>query len=151
MGQFLLFEAPRYVYTATTNNATSRGSVQPDKREQAGTGAEGGRMAGQFAPMPTSDQYERYSANVIKFRVQGNDTSSPAYGTVARLNDAILGGTMTVGSSVFTAETVNVAGTNSRPTFELTVTDNSVTDWWNNANLDDTDDIIITVTLTFKY
>ena len=50
---------------------------------------------------------------------------------------------------VYTAASISISGTNARPAFNLTVSDGSAGTFWSDNNLDDTDNITITVTLTF--
>jgi len=143
--------APQYIYTAQTDRSVSRGTAQSDRRNQDSVGfsSESGDLVDQFAPFDTSNQYQLFTSNRIEFRVQGNDTSSPLYGTKTLLAANITSATITVGSNTFTAESIGVGGTNSRPRFQLNSSGDAANTFWTDNNLDDTDNITITVTLTF--
>ena len=141
--------APQYIYTAQTDRSVARGTPQPDRRNQDAVGTESGDLVDQFAPFDTSTQFQKASDSQIRFRVQGNDTSSALYGSKTLLANNITSASMTVGSSTFTADSISIGGTDSRPRFELNSSDSSAGLFWTNNNLDDTDNITITVTLTF--
>ena len=141
--------APQYIYTAQTDRSVSRGSPQPDRRNQDSTGTESGDLVDQFAPFDTTSQYNKFSNDSIHFRVQGNDTSSSEYGSKTLLAANITSATMTVGSNTLTAESITIGGTDSRPRFQLNTSGGAANTFWTDNNLDDTDDITITVTLTF--
>ena len=142
--------APQYIYTAQTDNIISRGVVQANRREQDSTGTESGSLVDQFSPRTAgTDQYRRNSSDQISFRVINNDTSDPLYGTKALLAANITSATFTVGSNTFTPESITIGGTNSNPIFQLNTSGDAAQTFWLANNLHDTDDITITVTLTF--
>jgi hypothetical protein len=140
---------PQYIYEVQTDRSVVRGSPQPDKRKQDSTGTESGSLSDQFAPLSASNQFEKASDSIIRFKVNNSDTSSSEYGTKTLIGNNITSASMTVGSSTFTADSISIGGTNTRPRFDLTSSDSSAGLFWTNNNLDDTDDITITVTLTF--
>ena len=141
--------APQYIYTAQTDRSVSRGSPQPDRRNQDSTGTESGDLVDQFAPFDTTSQYNKFSNDSIHFRVQGNDTSSSEYGSKVLLAANITAMSITVGSNTLDAESITIGGTDSRPRFQLNTSGGAANTFWTDNNLDDTDDITITVTLTF--
>ena len=140
---------PQYIYECQTDRHVSRGSYSTTKRLQDSTGTESGSLVDQFAPFGTSNQFEKATDSIIRFRVQGNDTSSSEYGSKTLLANNITSATITVGSNTFTADSITIGGTDSRPRFELTSSGTEAGTFWTDNNLDDTDDITITVTLTF--
>jgi len=141
--------APQYIYTAQTDRATSRGSPLTDRRKQDAVGTESGDLVDQFAPFATNSQYQLGSNSQIRFRVQGNDTSSSEYGSKTLISNNITSATITVGSNTFTADSISIGGTDSRPRFELNSSGTEAGTFWTDNNLDDTDNVTITVTLTF--
>ena len=150
--KWLFFPAPapdQYIYTAQTDNVVSRGAVQATKRQQDSTGTESGNLVDQFAPFAATDQYNRFTSNRIKFRVQSNDTSTAGFENTTNIGNNITAMSITVGSNTLNAESISVSGTSSRPIFELNTTGDAADTFWSDNNLDDTDNITITVTLTF--
>jgi len=140
---------PQYIYEAQTDRTVSRGSPQTDKRNQDSTGTESGSLVDQFAPFDTSTQYQKASDSIIRFKVNNSDTSSSLYGTKTLIGNNITSASIAVGSNTFTADSISITGTDARPAFNLTSSDSSAGLFWTNNNLDDTDNITITVTLTF--
>jgi hypothetical protein len=57
--------------------------------------------------------------------------------------------TLTVGGNVFTPDSVAIGGQNNRPRFDMNTSDTAAGTFWTDNNLDDTDNITITVTITF--
>jgi len=141
--------APQYIYTAQTDRSVVRGAAQTAARKQDAVGTESGDLADQFAPFATNTQFQKASDSEIRFRVQNSDTSSSEYGSKTLIGNNITSASMTVGSSTFTADSISIGGTDARPRFELSSSDTSAGLFWTNNNLDDTDNITITVTLTF--
>lgn len=141
--------APQYIYTAQTDRSVTRGTPQSDRRNQDAVGTESGDLVDQFAPFDTSNQYQKFSNDSIHFRVQSNDTSSSEYGSKTLLENNITSATVTVGSNTLTAESITLGGTDSRPRFQLNTSGGAANTFWTDNNLDDTDNITITVTLTF--
>ena len=141
--------SPQYIYTAQTDNVVSRGAVQASKRVQDSSGTESGSLADQFAPFSANDQYNLFTSNRIKFRVQSNDTSTAGFENTTNIGNNITAMSITVGSNTLTAESITVSGGSSRPIFELNTTGDAADTFWSDNNLDDTQDITITVTLTF--
>ena len=140
---------PQYIYEAQTDRSTVRGTPQTDRRNQDSTGTESGSLVDQFAPFDTSTQYQKASDSTIRFRVNNSDTSSSEYGTKTLIGNNITSATMTVGSNTFTADSISMTGTDARPTFNLNSSGTEAGTFWTDNNLDDTDNITITVTLTF--
>ena len=141
---------PQYIYTAVTDNSVARGSVQSGKRKQESVGTESGDLADQFSPFPTTSQYELFGSDTIRFRIQNSDTSDPDYGTKTDIGNNITAATITVGGNVYTATSISIGGTNARPRLDLTNNiSGTANTFWSANNLDDTDDITITITLTF--
>jgi len=140
---------PQYIYTAVTDNVVARGTVQAGSRIQEATGTESGDLADQFAPMSNNTQYQLFGTDQIRFRIQNSDTSDPDYGTKTDISNNITSATLTVGSNTFTAESITVGGTNARPRIQMNSSGGAANTFWSANNLDDTDDITITVTLTF--
>tara|TARA_R110002012_G_scaffold180405_5_gene346210 strand:+ start:124 stop:507 length:384 start_codon:yes stop_codon:yes gene_type:complete len=125
-----------------------RGTPQTTKRKQDSTGTESGSLADQFAPFSTSTQFELSGTNTIRFKAN-NDTSTSGFQTKTEISNNIVSATVTVGGNVFTAASIFIGGQDARPRFDLSVSDGSATTFWSDNNLDDTDNITITVTLTF--
>ena len=140
---------PQYIYEVQTDRSVVRGAPQTTKRNQDSTGTESGSLADQFAPFDTSNQFEKASDSIIRFKVNNSDTSSSEYGTKTLIGNNITSASMTVGSSTFTADSISIGGTDARPRFDLTSSDSSAGLFWTNNNLGTTDNITITVTLTF--
>jgi len=140
---------PQYIYTAVTDNSVVRGSVQSGKRKQESTGTESGDLADQFSPFSNNSQYELFGSDTIRFRVNNSDTSDPDYGSKSDISSNMTSATLTVGSNTFTAESISVGGTDARPRIQLQSSGGGASTFWSANNLDDTDDITITVTLTF--
>tara|TARA_R110001583_G_scaffold12505_4_gene55443 strand:+ start:3269 stop:3625 length:357 start_codon:yes stop_codon:yes gene_type:complete len=114
------------------------------------TDTESGSLVDQFASVDGSSQIQKMSSNnVIRWRLKNSDTSSSEYGTKVLISNALTSATITVGSNVFTAASVFVGATDADPRMDLTVSDGSAGTFWTDNNLDDTDDIIMTLTLTF--
>ena len=140
---------PQYIYTAVTDNSVVRGTVQSGKRKQESTGTESGDLADQFSPFSSNSQYELFGSDTIRFRVNNSDTSSSDYGSKTDISNNMTSATLTVGSNTFTAESISVGGTNARPRIQLQSSGGGASTFWSANNLDDTDDITITITLTF--
>ena len=142
--------AAQYIYEVQTDRSVQRGAPQTDRRKQDSTGTESGSLADQFFPFNTNTQFQLAGTDTIRFKVQNSDTSSSDYGTKTDIGNNITAATITVGGNVYTATSISIGGTDSRPRFDLTngVSGTAQTFWTDN-NLDDTDDITITVTLTF--
>ena len=140
---------PQYIYEAQTDRSVVRGTPQTDRRNQDSTGTESGSLVDQFAPFDTATQYQKASDSTIRFRVNNSDTSSPLYGTKALILTNLTSASITVGSNTFTADSISMTGTNTKPTFNLNSSGTEAGTFWTDNNLDDTDDITITVTLTF--
>ena len=141
--------AAQYIYEVQTDRAVIRGTAQTGKRKQDSTGTESGSLADQFSPFATNNQFEKASDSIIRFKVQNSDTSSSEYGTKTLIGNNITSASLTVGSSTFTADSISIGGIDARPRLDLTSSDSSAGLFWTNNNLDDTDNITITVTLTF--
>lgn len=140
---------PQYIYTAQTDRSVSRGSPQSDRRNQDSTGTESGDLVDQFAPLDISSQYQLFTSDSIHFRVNNSDTSDPLYGTKTLIAANITAASITVGSNTLDAESITIGGTNTRPRFQLNTSGGASNTFWTDNNLDDTDNITITVTLTF--
>lgn len=140
---------PQYIYTAVTDNSVIRGSAQSGKRKQESTGTESGDLADQFSPFSTNTQYELFGSDTIRFKVNNSDTSSSDYGSKSDISSNMTSATLTVGSNTFTAESISVGGTDARPRIQLQSSGGGASTFWSANNLDDTDDITITITLTF--
>ena len=150
--RWLFFPAPapdQYIYTFNSDRSSVRGSPSPTARKQTAVGTESGTLVDQFAPFATNTQIQLLIPNTIQFKVQSNDTSTPGFENVTNIQNNITACTLTVGSNVFTPESITVAGTNTRPIFKMVVTDGSANTFYSDNNLDDTDNIDIVMTLTF--
>ena len=149
--KWLFFPSPapdQYIQTTDTSRTISRaGPSATSRQSDTGTAVESGSLADQFAPFIFS--FTRSSVNKITFTLSNSDTSSAEYGTTTLLGNSITAATLTVGGNVFTPESITVGGTNVKPNFQLDTTDGSAGTFWSDNNLDDTDNIEITVTLTF--
>ena len=141
--------APQYIYTAQTDRSVVRGAPQSTARNQDSTGTESGDLVDQFAPFDNNTQYQLGSNDKINFRVNNSDTSDPLYGTKTLLAANITAASITVGSNTLDAESITITGTNTRPRFELNTSGGAAGTFWTDNNLDDTDNITITMTLTF--
>ncbi len=138
----------QYIYEVQTDRTVSRGTASATKRNQDSTGTESGSLADQFSPFDTSNQFERVGTNTIRFKAN-NDTSTSGFETKTDIANNLTSMTLTVGGNVFTAESVSIGGQNARPRFDMAVSDGSAQTFWEDNNLDDTDNITITVTITF--
>ena len=142
--------AEEYIYEVQTDRSVQRGSAQTDRRKQDSTGTESGSLADQFSPFNTNTQFQLSGTDTIRFKVSNSDTSDPDYGTKTDIGNNITAATITVGGNVYTATSISIGGTDSRPRFDLTNNiSGTANTFWSANNLDDTDDITITVTLTF--
>lgn len=141
--------APQYIYTANTDRSVVRGTVQPAARRHTATGTESGDLVDQFAPFGSNTQYQLFNDNEIRLRFQNSDTSHSLYGSKALILSNITELKITVGLNILIAETINIAGTEARPLLKLQTTGDAAGTFWAANNLDDTDDIDITMTFTF--
>ena len=140
---------PQYIYEAQTDRTVIRGTPQTDRRKQDSTGTESGSLVDQFAPFANNLQYQLASNDEIRFRVNNSDTSSPLYGTKTLIGNNITAASITVGSNTLTADSISIGGTDSKPRFQLNTSGGAAGTFWTDNNLDDTDNITITMTLTF--
>ena len=140
--------AAQYIYEVQTDRSVVRGSPQTDRRKQDSTGTESGSLADQFSPYDNNSQFHKASDTQIRFRTN-NDDSVAGFETKTDIGNNLTSITLTVGGNVFTPDSVSVNGTDSRPRFDMTTSDTAAGTFWTDNNLDDTDDITITVTLTF--
>ena len=140
--------AAQYIYEVQTDRSVVRGSPQNDKRKQDSTGTESGSLADQFSPFANSTQFQKASSSIIRYKTN-NDTSTAGFETKANIASNLTSATLTVGGNVFTPDSVAVNGTDARPRFDMTTSDTAAGTFWTDNNLDDTDNITITVTLTF--
>ena len=140
---------PQYIYEAQTDRTVIRGTPQTDRRKQDSTGTESGSLVDQFAPFSNNLQYQLASNDEIRFRVNNSDTSSPLYGTKTLIGNNITAASITVGSNTLTADSISIGGTDARPRFQLNTSGGAAGTFWTDNNLDDTDNITITMTLTF--
>ena len=139
----------QYIYEVQTDRTVSRGTPQTTKRNQDSTGTESGSLADQFSPFDTSNQFELSGTDTIRFKTN-NDDSVSGFETKADIENNITSATITVGGNVYTANSIAIGGQNNRPRFDLTNTISTTAQtFWQANNLDDTDNITITVTLTF--
>jgi len=139
----------QYIYEVQTDRSIARGSPSTTKRKQDSTGTESGSLADQFSPFANNSQFERASGDIIRFKTN-NDTSTAGFETKTNIANNITAATITVGGNVYTAASITMSGTNARPAFNLTTNiAGSAGTFWSDNNLDDTDNITITVTLTF--
>jgi len=140
-----------YIYECQTDRSVIRGSASTTARVQDSTGTESGDLVDQFAPFATNTQFRKVTNDRITFSVQSNDTSTPGFETISNINSNITNFTITVGGNTLVPDSsVSVAGkVNARPIFTLTTTGGAAGTFWTDNNLDDTDNITITVTLTF--
>ena len=140
--------AAQYIYEVQTDRSVIRGAPQTDRRKQDSTGTESGSLADQFSPFVNNSQFRLSSDSIIQYRTD-NDTSTAGFETKANIASNLTSATLTVGGNVFTPDSVAVNGTDARPRFDMTTSDTAAGTFWTDNNLDDTDDITITVTLTF--
>jgi len=139
----------QYIYECVTSRLVSKGTASSTKRNQDSTGTESGSLADQFSPFDTSNQFELSGTDTIRFKTN-NDTSTSGFETKADMESNITAATITVGGNVYTANSISIGGQNHRPRFDLTNTiSGTAQTFWQANNLDDTDNITITVTLTF--
>ena len=140
--------AAQYIYEVQTDRAVVRGSPQTDRRKQDSTGTESGSLADQFTPFNNNSQFRKSSNSIIQYRTD-NDTSTAGFETKANISSNLTSITLTVGGNVFTPDSVSIGGNDARPRFDMTTSDTAAGTFWTDNNLDDTDDITITVTITF--
>ncbi len=140
--------AAQYIYEVQTDRSVIRGAAQADRRKQDSTGTESGSLADQFSPFNNNNQFRLSSNSIIQYRTN-NDTSTAGFETRANIASNLTSATLTVGGNVFTPDSVSIAGTDSRPRFDMKTSDTAAGTFWTDNNLDDTDNITITVTLTF--
>ena len=140
--------AAQYIYECVTSRTVSRGSPQTDKRKQDSTGTESGSLADQFSPNATSNQFQLGSNSQIRFKTN-NDDSVAGFETKTDMANNLTSITLTVGGNVFTPDSVAIGGQNNRPRFDMNTSDTAAGTFWTDNNLDDTDNITITVTITF--
>ena len=138
----------QYIYECVTSRLVARGSPQADKRNQDSTGTESGSLADQFSPNDTSNQFQLAGNSKISFKTN-NDTSTAGFETKANIASNLTSATLTVGGNVFTADSISMGGQNDKPRFDLNSSGTEAGTFWTDNNLDDTDNITITVTLTF--
>ena len=139
----------QYIYEVQTDRTVSRGTPSTTKRKQDSTGTESGSLADQFSPFATSNQFELSGTDTIRFKTN-NDISTAGFETKTDIANNITAATITVGGNVYTANSIALGGQNDKPRFDLTNTvSGTAQTFWQANNLDDTDDITITVTLTF--
>ena len=140
--------AAQYIYEVQTDRSVVRGAPQNDRRKQDSTGTESGSLADQFTPFNNNSQFRKSSNSIIQYKTD-NDTSTAGFETKANIASNLTSATLTVGGNVFTPDSVAIAGTDSRPRFDMTSSGTEAGTFWTDNNLDDTDNITITVTLTF--
>lgn len=140
--------AAQYIYEVQTDRSVVRGSPQTDKRRQDSTGTESGSLADQFSPFDSNAQFNKASDTQIRFRTN-NDDSVAGFETKTDMANNLTSITLTVGGNVFTPDSVAIGGQNNRPRFDMNTSDTAAGTFWTDNNLDDTDNITITVTLTF--
>ena len=140
--------AAQYIYEVQTDRTVSRGAPQNDRRREDSTGTESGSLADQFSPFSNNSQFRKSSNSIIQYRTN-NDTSTAGFETKANIESNLTSATLTVGGNVFTPDSVAINGTDARPRFDMTTSDTAAGTFWTDNNLDDTDNITITVTLTF--
>mgnify|MGYP003653701902 CR=1 FL=1 len=140
--------AAQYIYEVQTDRSVVRGSPQNDKRKQDSTGTESGSLADQFSPFANSTQFHKTSDTQIRFRTN-NDDSVAGFETKTDIGNNLTSITLTVGGNVFTPDSVSIGGQNNRPRFDMNTSDTAAGTFWSDNNLDDTDNITITVTITF--
>ena len=150
--KWLFFPAPapdQYIYTFNTDRSVVRGSASPTARKQTAVGTESGTLVDQFAPFATNTQIQLSIPNRITFKVQSNDTSTPGFENTTNIANNITACTLTVGGNTFTPESITIGGNNTKPQFQMNTTDGSAQTFYNDNNLNDTDNIDIVMTITF--
>ena len=140
--------AAQYIYEVQTDRSVVRGAPQNDRRKQDSTGTESGSLADQFSPYDNNSQFHKASDTQIRFRTN-NDDSVAGFETKTDIGNNLTSITLTVGGNVFTPDSVSIGGQNNRPRFDMNTSDTAAGTFWADNNLDDTDDITITVTITF--
>ena len=140
--------AAQYIYEVQTDRSVVRGAPQNDRRKQDSTGTESGSLADQFSPYDNNSQFHKASDTQIRFRTN-NDDSVAGFETKTDIGNNLTSITLTVGGNVFTPDSVAIGGQNNRPRFDMNTSDTAAGTFWADNNLDDTDDITITVTITF--
>ena len=140
--------AAQYIYEVQTDRSVVRGAPQTDRRKQDSTGTESGSLADQFSPFVNNSQFQKANDSRLSYRTN-NDTSTAGFETKANIASNLTSITLTVGGNVFTPDSVAISGTDARPRFDMTTSDTAAGTFWTDNNLDDTDDITITVTITF--
>mgnify|MGYP003112391485 CR=1 FL=1 len=139
----------QYIYECVTSRLVARGSPQADKRNQDSTGTESGSLADQLAPQNVSNQFQLAGNSKISFKTINSDTSTSGFETKTAIGNNITSATITVGGNVFTADSISMGGQDVKPRFDLNSSGTEAGTFWTDNNLDDTDNITITVTLTF--
>jgi len=81
--------------------------------------------------------------------MNNSDTTSDLYGSKTAIGNNITSATLTVGSNTYTAESISIGGQDARPRIDMATSSNAAQTFWEANGLDDTDNITITVTLTF--
>ena len=140
--------AAQYIYEVQTDRAVVRGAPQTDRRKEDSTGTESGSLADQFSPFVNNTQFQKASDSSLRFRTD-NDDSVAGFETKTDIANNLTSITLTVGGNVFTPDSVSIGGQNNRPRFDMNTSDTAAGTFWTDNNLDDTDNITITVTLTF--
>ena len=140
--------AAQYIYEVQTDRSVVRGSPQTDRRKQDSTGTESGSLADQFSPFANNTQFQKASDSSLRFRTD-NDTSTAGFETKTDIANNLTSITLTVGGNVFTPDSVSIGGQDNRPRFDMNTSDTAAGTFWTDNNLDDTDNITITVTITF--
>ena len=150
--RWIFFPAPapdQYIYTFNTDRTVLRGSPSSEARKQTAVGTESGTLADQFAPFATNTQIVLTNSNQIRFKVQSNDTSTPGFENTTNIANNITACTLTVGSNTFTPESITIGGNSGKPQFQMNSTGNGAQTFYNDNNLNDTDDIDLVMTITF--
>lgn len=140
--------AAQYIYEVQTDRSVIKGSPANNRRKQDSTGTESGSLADQFSPFSNNSQFQKANDSRLSYRTN-NDTSTAGFETKANIASNLTSITLTVGGNVFTPDSVAISGTDARPRFDMTTSDTAAGTFWTDNNLDDTDDITITVTITF--
>ena len=150
--RWIFFPAPapdQYIYTFNTDRTVVRGSPSSTARKQTAVGTESGTLPDQFAPFASNTQIQLSIPNRITFKVQSNDTSTPGFENTTNIANNITACTLTVGSNTFTPESITIGGNSGKPQFQMNTTDGSAETFYNDNNLNDTDDIDLVMTITF--
>ena len=141
--------AAQYIYEVQTDRSVIRGSASTTQRKQDSTGTESGSLANQFSPFSTNSQFQLTGTETIRFKTI-NDTSTAGFENKTAIANNITSATITVGGNVYTAVSISIGGRDVRPGFDMTTNISGAAEtFWTDNNLDDTDNITITVTLTF--